>query len=53
MHKKVREDTKISRIRREESEGEQEKAQVKRQISSEEQREKEIQRVPENRLKRG
>ena len=44
MRKKVREDTKIGRIRWKEREREQEKTQVKRQISSEEQREKEIQR---------
>ena len=42
--KKVREDTKIGRIRWEEREKEQEKAEVKRRISSEEQREKELQR---------
>ena len=51
--KKVRKDAKISRKRREERERDKEKAYVKRPISSEEQREKEIQRAPENKLKRG
>ena len=53
MRKKVRKDAKIIRKRREEREREKEKAYVKRPISSEEQREKEIQRAPENKLKRG
>ena len=46
---------KKGRIRREEREREQEKAYVKRRISSEKEREKEIQNIktPENRLKRG
>ena len=44
---------KKGRIRREEREREQEKAYVKRRISSEKQRGKKIQRAPENRLKRG
>ena len=44
---------KKGRIQREERKREQEKAYVKRRISSEKQREKEIQRAPENRLKRG
>ena len=51
--KKVRKVAKISRKRREERERDKEKAYVKRPISSEEQREKEIQRAPENKLKRG
>ena len=50
---KVRKDAKISRKLREEREREQEKPYVKRRISSEEQREKEIQRAPENKVKRG
>ena len=49
---KVRKDAKIGRIWREESEREQGKAIVKRRISSEEQQKTEIQRAPENRLKR-
>ena len=50
---KVRKRAKISRTRREEREIEQGKALVKRRIYSEEQRGKEIQTAPENRLKRG
>ena len=51
--RKVRKRAKISRTRREEREIEQGKALVKRRIYSEEQRGKEIQTAPENRLKRG
>ena len=51
--RKVRKRAKISRTRREEREIEQGKALVKRRIYSGEQREKEIQIAPENRLKRG
>ena len=51
LRKKVRKDAKIIRKRREEREREKEKAYVKRPIFSEEQREKEIQRAPENKLK--
>ena len=51
--KKIIKDAKIGRIRREEREREQEKTQVKRRISGEEQRKKKIQRAPENGLKRG
>ena len=42
---KVRKDAKIGRIRREEGEREEGKVKVKRQIFSEEQREKEMQRA--------
>ena len=42
MRKKVGEDTKICRIRWKEREREEEKTQVKRRISNEEQREKEV-----------
>ena len=45
MCQKVRKDAKIGRIRREEREREEGKVKVKRQIFSEEQREKEMQRA--------
>ena len=45
MRQKVRKDAKIGRIRREEREREEGKVKVKRQIFSEEQREKEMQRA--------
>ena len=45
MRQKVRKDAKIGRIRREERGREEGKVKVKRQIFSEEQREKEMQRV--------
>ena len=45
MRQKVRKDAKIGRIRREEGEREEGKVKVKRQIFSEEQREKEMQRA--------
>ena len=45
MHQKVRKDAKIGRIRREEREREEGKVKVKRQIFSEEEREKEMQRA--------
>ena len=51
---KVRKDAKIGRIRREEREREQERAQVKRGVSSEEQRVKEMQSSSrKKRLKKG
>ena len=45
MRQKVRKDAEIGRIRREEGEREEGKVKVKRQIFSEEQREKEMQRA--------
>ena len=45
MRQKVRKDAKIGRIRREECEREEGKVKVKRQIFSEEEREKEMQRA--------
>ena len=45
MRQKVRKDAKIGRIRREEGEREEGKVKVKRQLLSEEQREKEMQRA--------
>ena len=45
MRQKVRKDAKIGRIRREEGEREEGKVKVKRQLFSEEQREKEMQRA--------
>ena len=45
MRQKVRKDAKIGRIRREEREREEGKVKVNRQIFSEEQREKEMQRA--------